>query len=326
MCYEWGYRGMENESKDKVKRCLDIYTRLQDGYVINKSIEAQRYGVNERSIQRDIDDIRNYLADDSDRLGYTNTIIYDRTAGGFRLEQIYRLKLDNSEILAVCKILLESRAFTKKEMKQILHKLVDCCVPESNRQMVYELIKNEEYHYIEPHHKSVFIDKMWEIGKAIREKKYIEVEYQRLKGHECVKRRLMPLAIMFSEYYFYITAFIDNDEVKEDFDVLNDAFPTIYRIDRIKKLNVLDECYHVPYKNRFEEGEFRKRIQFMFGGKLRKVKFRYTGLSIEAVLDRLPTAEAEEQQDGTWIVTAEVFGDGIDMWLRSQGKLVGVIK
>ena len=64
----------------------------------------------------------------------------------------------------------------------------------------------------------------------------------------------------------------------------------------------------------------------MFGGKLRKVKFRYTGLSIEAVLDRLPTAEAEEQQDGTWIVTAEVFGDGIDMWLRSQGKMVEEIK
>ena len=314
---------MENEGKDKVKRCLDIYTRLLDGYVVNKSEEAQRYGVNERTIQRDIDDIRNYLADDSDRLGYINSIIYDRTAGGFRLEQIFKLKLDNSEILAVCKILLESRAFT---MKQMLHKLVDCCVPESNRRMVYELIKNEEYHYIEPQHKSVFIDKMWEIGKAIREKKYIEVEYQKLKGHECVNRRLMPLAVMFSEYYFYLTAFIDDAEIKEGFDVLNDSFPTIYRIDRIKILKVLDECYHVPYKNRFEEGEFRKRIQFMFGGKLRKVKFRYTGLSIEAVRDRLPTAEAEEQPDGTWIVTAEVFGDGIDMWLRSQGKLVEVIK
>ena len=201
---------MENEGKDKVKRCLDIYTRLLDGYVVNKSEEAQRYGVNERTIQRDIDDIRNYLADDSDRLGYINSIIYDRTAGGFRLEQIFQCKLDNSEILAVCKILLESRAFTKKEMKQILHKLVECCVPESNRRMVYELIRNEEYHYIEPQHKSVFIDKMWEIGKAIREKKYIEVEYQKLKGHECVNRRLMPLAVMFSEYYFYLTAFIDD--------------------------------------------------------------------------------------------------------------------
>ena len=39
----------------------------------------------------------------------------------------------NSEVLAVCKILLESRAFTKKEMKEILDKLISCCVPEANQ-------------------------------------------------------------------------------------------------------------------------------------------------------------------------------------------------
>ncbi len=75
---------------------------------------------------------------------------------------------------------------------------------------------------------------------------------------------------MFSEYYFYLTAFIDEEETKKDFDVLNDSFPTIYRLDRIVRLEVLKEKYHIPYSNRFEEGEFRKRIQFMFGGKLKK--------------------------------------------------------
>ena len=90
-------------------------------------------------------------------------------------------------------------------------------------------------------------------------------------------------------------------------------------------LKVLDEKFYVPYSDRFEEGEFRKRIQFMYGGKLRRVKFRYKGYSIEAVLDRLPTADAAKQEDGTYIVTAEVFGDGIDMWLRSQGNLVEIL-
>ena len=37
------------------------------------------------------------------------------------------------------------------------------------------------------------------------------------------------------------------------------------------------------YSDRFEEGEFRKKIPFMYGGKLRKVKFKYSGLSIENV-------------------------------------------
>ena len=63
---------------------------------------------------------------------------------------------------------------------------------------------------------------------------------------------------MFSEYYFYLAAFIDDDRVKENFNVLNDSFPTIYRIDRIQGLKVLEERYRIPYSGRFEEGEFRK--------------------------------------------------------------------
>ena len=142
---------------------------------------------------------------------------------------------------------------------------------------------------------------------------------------EIVERKLKPVAIMFSEYYFYVTAFISDEEIKKDFEVLNDSFPTIYRIDRIRELKILDEKFFIPYRNRFEEGEFRKRIQFMYGGKLRNVKFKYTGDDIDAILDRLPTAQILEERKGYYIVKAEVFGKGIDMWLRSQGDKVEVM-
>lgn len=77
---------MENVKGDKICRVLHIYTKLTDGYLINKSEEAQNYGVNERSIQRDIDDIRDYLDIDSKRTGILNTIVYDRQSKGYRLE------------------------------------------------------------------------------------------------------------------------------------------------------------------------------------------------------------------------------------------------
>ena len=144
----------------------------------------------------------------------------------------------------------------------------------------------------------------------------------RTKDKKIVRRKLKPVAIMFSEYYFYLTAFIDDKEVQENFDVLNDAFPTIYRLDRIKKLKLLDEKFHIPYSSRFEEGEFRKRIQFMYGGKLQKVKFEYSGTDVDAVLDRLPTARIIKEEDGRYVIEAEVFGKGIEMWLRSQGEYV----
>lgn len=314
----------ENVKGDKICRVLQIYTKLSEGYVVNKAEEAQNYGVNERSIQRDIDDIRDFLDIDSKRTGILNTIVYDRQSKGYRLETLYKIRLMNSEVLALCKILLDSRAFTKKEMADMLNKLITCCVPKSNQKIVRELISNEEFHYVEPRHKTKFIDRMWDIGQAIRESKYIEIDYQRTKDKAIVHRKIQPVAIMFSEYYFYVTAFIADIEVREDFDVINDSFPTIYRVDRIKSLHVLDERFYIPYNNRFEEGEFRKRIQFMYGGTLQKTKFVYSGYDVDSVLDRLPTAQIMSEQDGKYTIYAETFGTGIEMWLRSQGDNVKI--
>lgn len=318
---------MKNEAKgDQIGRVLKIYSKLSDGYVVNKAEEAELYGVNERSIQRDIDHIRNFLDEEAERTGIVNTIVYDRIEKGYRLETLYKIRLQNSEVLALCKILLDSRAFTKEEMVAMLDKLITCCVPEVNQKRVKDLIRNEEFHYVEPQHKTRFIEQMWDLGQAISESRYIEVDYFRTKDKQTVHRKLQPVAIMFSEYYFYLTAFIPDEEVRKDFDVLNDSFPTIYRIDRIKSLKVLDERFYIHYSNRFEEGEFRKRIQFMYGGKLRKVTFRYTGTDIDAILDRLPTAKILDEDNGAYTVSAEVFGSGIDMWLRSQGSFIEQIQ
>ena len=64
---------------------------------------------------------------------------------------------------------------------------------------------------------------------------------------------------------------------------------------------------------------------------LRRVKFKYSGYSVEAVLDKLPTAricDEEPREDGKksiYTIAAEVFGDGIDMWLRSQGENIEIV-
>lgn len=311
-----------DDKTGKIKRTLGIYTRLKNGNVINKIEEANKYGVNERSIQRDIDDIRNYLELETDEQALLTNVIYDRKCGGYRLEESSSSKLTNSQILAICKILLDSRAFTKEEMQDMLAKLIDCCVPRENKDLIRNLIKNEEFHYCEPHHGRIFIDKLWTLGQAIQTCKYIEIDYLRAKDKTIVKRKLKPVAIMFSEYYFYLTAFIEDKKVRQHFETLDDSFPTIYRVDRIEKLKVLDERFHMPYSSRFEEGEFRKRIQFMYGGKLQKIKFKYSGNDIDYILDRLPTARILSEEDGKFIVSAEVFGKGIDMWIRSQGDLV----
>lgn len=304
----------------KKERILDLYTRLLNGEIINKFEAASRYGVNEKSIQRDIDAIRNFFSQKLVENGQGKAVIYNRKTGEYYLETQNQEMFTNSEILAICKILLESRAFMKEDMDRILEKLLSCCVSRKNLLVVKELISNEAYHYVEPRHRRKVLDKLWDIGMAIKECRVIEITYKKRKG-EWVNRRLRPLAIMFSEYYFYLAAYLD-DVDKTQFHVQNDPFPTIYRIDRIASLEMTKEHFRIPYKDRFEEGEFRKRIQFMYGGKLQKTMFWYQGEAVEAVLDRLPTAQVVREEDGRYLICAETFGSGIEMWLRSQGEAV----
>ena len=299
----------------KSARLLEIYSRLSEGAVLKKSELAQDFHVTQRSIQRDIEDLRCFFAERH----LEQDVIYDTKLRGYRLMQATPKGLSNSEILAVCKILLESRSMRKDEMLPILDKLIFCAVPESSQKAVKALIANEELHYVEPHHNRPILDGLWEIGQAIKNQQIIEIEYERMKEPRLVRRRVQPVGIMFSEYYFYLTAFLED---KTDFENPDDLFPTIYRIDRIHTFKVLDEHFRIPYTSRFEEGEFRKRIQFMYGGKLERVKFRYSGPSIEAVLDRLPTARILSQDENGWTVEAEAFGKGIEMWLRSQGDFI----
>ena len=103
-----------------------------------------------------------------------------------------------------------------------------------------------------------------------------EITYEKLKGGEAVQRVIEPVGMMFSEYYFYLVAFIRNIDRKAEFENPDDLFPTIYRVDRIRSFRVTDEHFQVPYLERFQEGEFRKRVQFMYGGKLQKIRFQYS--------------------------------------------------
>ena len=306
---------MEHLPETKSVRLLSLYTRLLSGKTLDRTGLAEEYGVTVRSIQRDIGAVRCFLSEQ--HLG--QDVIYDRRSQGYRLANSVPKAFSNSEILAVCKILLESRSLRRDEMSPILDKFIDCCVPAESKRSVTELLANEKFHYIEPNHQKHILDGLWEIGQAIQHHRVMEIEYERMKEPRLVSRRVLPVGLMFSEFYFYLTAFLED---KTNFEDPEDLFPTIYRLDRLRSFRVLQEHFQVPYRNRFEEGEFRKRVQFMFGGKLQTVKFIYTGPSIESVLDRLPTAEILEEQSGTYTIRAEVFGKGIDMWLRSQGEYV----
>ena len=102
---------------------------LNRGELIKKHEISTEFGVTGRTIQRDIDDIRAFYYDNTLNIGYGKTIVFDRKRQGYRLTEAEKDMLTNSEILAVCKILLESRSMRADEIMPIIEKLLNCCIP-----------------------------------------------------------------------------------------------------------------------------------------------------------------------------------------------------
>ena len=306
----------------KDMRLLELYNRLLKNDDIDVEEYAKENGVSTRTVERDIKCIKDFLADNEDK---SRKIIRNKK----KYQLTYAkdsVNLTKSEILAISKILLASRAFLKDEISLIIDKIVKQCGPGQDLDLIQELLKNEKFHYIELQHKKSFINYIWDLGQAIKDKKKVEIAYKKMDGN-IVKRVIDPVGLMFSEYYFYLLAHIENIDKEKYFCNKDDEYPTIYRLDRIEDFQVLNEKY-IPtlYKNRFQEGVFRKQVQFMTGGKLRKLKFIYKGSSIEALLDKIPTAKAKEISVNTYEIKAEIFGDGIDRWILSQGEAIEIIE
>lgn len=300
------------DTENKGARLLDMYERLSHGEVVSKKDLADTYGVTVKTIQRDIDELRAYLAEKSLQ-GDHGTIEYSPAKKGYRLVRSIYEHLNHKEILALAKILLESRALEPVELHTILDKLTAAC-PEKDRATVEDIIKNEAFYYVPLHHKKKLLDLLWNLSLAIQKQEILHIRYIRQDGIER-QHDVKPVAILFSEFYFYLVAFKEEET----------EFPTIFRVDRIEDMESTGNTFHIPYADRFKDGEFRKRVQFMYPGPLRRVTFTYSGPSVEAVLDRLPTAQILEEKEGVYTITAEAYGIGVDMWLGSQGDKVKVL-
>lgn len=139
----------------KTTRVLELYQDFLSGKLINKQQAAEQYHVNVRSIQRDIDSIRDFLSEQCAKEGIVRKIEYDKKENGYRLVTQEIEQLSKGEVLALCKILLESRAFTKEQVEKQLQIILNLCVSQKEKSDIEWFISNELFHYYDPAHATV---------------------------------------------------------------------------------------------------------------------------------------------------------------------------
>ena len=294
---------------NKVYRILKTYDNLIDKGQINKKEIVDEFNVSPRTIQRDIEVIRNYLSDNYED---KEELVYDSKSNKYYLSRSEAHKLSTVEIFSIIKILLESRAFCKEEMECIVS-TVASYASHKDRKSIKNLVLNEQYHFKPLNHEKPILKTIWDLNQYILKKEAIQIEFTRFNG-QISKRVVYPLSIVFSDFYFYLVAKIEGSKYDN---------PAFFRIDKLDKIQMINKKYTVD--KRFEDGEFKKRIMFMYGGDLMKVKFRYTGKFIEHIIDRFPILEVKNIDENIYEFDVEVYGKGCLMWFLSQGENIEII-
>ena len=299
---------LENTNKYRI---LEIFFRGLRGEDISVQNLATEYNVSTKSVSRSINELKNFLADNGDLVGNTE-LQYSYQ------DKCYHLYMDeflsSKELFALVEVMIGARAFSQEELLELTAKLKRFTTPGDSKKL-NELIRKELYHYPDVKHDCESVqDNLWQLMNCITEKREISIDYYKM-DRTFVTHRLLPAAVMFTDYYFYLIAFKTDDIYK----------PLYFRIDRIKNITEhrKNEIKTIP---EFDEGMLRKQSLFMWPGKLRTIRFEFSGPSVQAVLDKLPTAKIIERMGSNkYLIEAEVYGDGIKMWLLSQGAWVKVV-
>ena len=300
---------MENTKMDRV---LEIFFRGLRGEDLSVQRLADEYKVSTKSITRSMNDLKNFLADHRELVGNTE-LLYSHQ------DKCYRLYMDeflsSKELFALVEVMIGARAFSKEELLQLTAKLKKFTTPE-DRTKLNDLVRKELYHYPEVKHDCDSVqESLWQLVNCISQKQEISIDYYRM-DRKWVTHRLRPASVMFTDYYFYLIAFPTEGKTEK---------PYYFRVDRIRQITVHRKKFTADSIPNFDEGLLRQISLFMWPGELRTIRFTFSGPSVQAVLDKLPTAKIIERDGKEYLIEAEVYGDGIKMWLLSQGTWVKVV-
>lgn len=298
---------------DKSTRVLYMLQQLLQKNRIEKEKIQNLFQIDSRTFERDIATLRTFL---SQNIEYDQNLIleYEYQEKYYYLSNYDNSQLTSKEVLMLIKLLLGSRALCLEELDQMINSL-KLQLSSDERKEIDSFIRNERHHFTPLKHGRKLLNHMWDFSQAIEENRAICMEYK--KANNTIESYIVhPVGLVFTDYYFYAVSYVKNKDI---------PYPISFRLDRILSYEILNERFKIPYSQRFESGDFRNKINMMYQGELIKFTFRFTGHSVEAVLDKFPVSRVIEEGDGYCIIEAISYEQGLLMWLFSQGEWIKVL-
>lgn len=129
----------EGEALNRAHRLLSIYTRLIHHQKIDKTLLADEFNVNERTIKRDIQEIRNYLYDNEEWM-MKKDILFNYKDNNYLIQSNHQMKnLEGFEILLI--YLGANKAVIPSSVKETLKYIINELFP-NDKQRFETYLKN----------------------------------------------------------------------------------------------------------------------------------------------------------------------------------------
>lgn len=298
---------------DKSTRILYVLEQLIKRNEVKKDEIQEMFQIDNRTFERDIATLRTYLGQ---RIGFLGDrmIEYDYQKKSYYLSDESNSKLTSKQVLVLMKLLLGTRSLAVEELDEMIEALC-ASLDLKEKKKIQSFIGNERLHFTPLKHDQKLVDRIWDFSSAIDQFKKIKMEYKKA-SNEIGFYTVAPVGLVFCDFYFYVVSYVTDRSI---------PYPISFRVDRILFYEILNESFKIPYSHRFESGDFRNKINMMYQGELIKFSFRFTGHSVEAVLDKFPVSRIIKEGDGYCIIEAMSYEQGLLMWILSQGEWIKIL-
>lgn len=299
------------ERTDQITRILLLFYNLSKGGYINKTLFSIENNITERSFERDIENIRNFLCE----IHANHELIFKRDCNSYCLTNCQDKNISALEISALFDILLGSRAFRSDEMDGCINTLCRL-IPAGERTQVLELLHNGRENYVCSRHDKAILKLHWDLGLSILRRQIIELEYHKSNGTK-KQYSLLPISVIFLDHNFYLLAFIEGKICQ---------YPSAFRLDRFDSFKITGKSYPAKVIEKYNAAKNGQCFTFAQEGDLIDIKIKCRNNAVEEVLDNIPNARIIQTNDDFAIIKVKAFREGFLRWVLGEGDAVEIIE
>lgn len=183
---------------DKVTRILMMYSKLLEGRKIYKKSFCADTGINRRTFDRDIEDIRLFFSESY--IGYD--LIYDRLDESYYLENYHQQSpLSPMEVSFLVVLIKSNQILRRDEYIQLVYNMIRACVW-NKQEALAEIFGKEVNEYPQDIKKEALLKMQWDLQQCISERDIIRITLP-----EKCQKVISPLALWISKGELYLIGY-----------------------------------------------------------------------------------------------------------------------